>query len=69
MPLIDVWAVLQDPDIPYEVAQRLLTRQRARSLGMEPGPCPVEDQPFLARHVVEDWRGLKPMTKPREVEH
>ena len=67
MPLIDVWAVPQDPDIPRDVGQRLLSRQGARSLGIEPEPCPVEDESFLAKHIVEDWRELKPMTKPREV--
>jgi hypothetical protein len=67
MPLIDVWAVLQDPEIPREVGQRLLARQRAVSSGVDPEPVPAEDVPFLSRHVVEDWRNLKPMTKPEQV--
>lgn len=52
-PLIDVWAVLEDPDIPRDVGQRLLTRQRARALGVAPDPVPDEDKPFLARHIVD----------------
>jgi len=51
-PVIDVWAVLLDPEIPHEVGQRLLTRQRARAAGVTPEPCPDEDKPFLARHIV-----------------
>lgn len=66
MPVIDVWAVLTDPDIPRDVGQRLLTRQRARSLGVDPEPVLEADKPFLARHVVEDWKALKPMAKPQE---
>jgi hypothetical protein len=50
--MIDVYAVLQDPDIPREVGQRLLTRQRARALGIEPEPCPDIDKPFLAKHLI-----------------
>lgn len=53
-PLIDVWAVLEDPDIPSDVGQRLLTRQRARGLGLTPDPVPEADKPFLARHIVDD---------------
>lgn len=52
-PVIDVWAVLADPDIPQEVGQRLLTRRTARTLGLDPAPCPDADKPFLARHIVE----------------
>ena len=52
-PLIDVWAVLEDPDIPTDVGQRLLTRQRARGLGLTPNPVPEADKPFLARHIVD----------------
>lgn len=51
-PVIDVWAVLADPDIPRDVGQRLLTRQRAVQQGIQPEPCPDEDKPFLARHIV-----------------
>ncbi|TYB69670.1 hypothetical protein FXF51_05780 [Nonomuraea sp. PA05] len=51
-PLIDVWAVLRDPDIPAAVGQRLLDRQRAVSAGETPAVCPEEDKPFLARHIV-----------------
>ncbi|KAB8186935.1 hypothetical protein FH608_046455 [Nonomuraea phyllanthi] len=51
-PMIDVWAVLSDPDIPSDVGQRLLTRQRARALGLTPDVVPEEDKPFLARHIV-----------------
>lgn len=51
-PVIDVWAVLADPTIPHDVGQRLLTRQRARALGIQPEPCPDEDKPYLARHIV-----------------
>jgi DNA segregation ATPase FtsK/SpoIIIE-like protein len=53
MPLIDVWAVLTDPDIPSDVGQRLLTRQRARQAGVDAEPCPEADKPYLARHVVD----------------
>ena len=52
-PLIDVWAVLEDPDIPSDVGQRLLTRQRARRMGVTPAIVPDEDKPFLARHIVD----------------
>lgn len=52
MPVIDVWSVLQDPEIPQEVGQRLLTRQRARSLGVAAEPCPEADKAYLARHIV-----------------
>lgn len=52
-PVIDVWAVLRDPDIPAEVGQRLLDRQRAAVLGEQPEPCPEADKPFLARHIVQ----------------
>lgn len=52
-PLIDVWAVLLDPDIPRDVGQRLLTRQRARGLGVTPDPVPDGGKPFLARHIVD----------------
>lgn len=51
MPVIDVWAVLADPDIPADVGQRLLTRQAARRRGLEPDVVPEADKPFLARHV------------------
>lgn len=52
-PVIDVWAVLRDPDIPAEVGQRLLDRQRAVRNGEPPEPCPEADKPFLARHIVQ----------------
>lgn len=55
--VIDVWAVITDPDIPRDVGQRLLTRQRARALGITPEPCPEEDKPYLARHVVNREAG------------
>lgn len=51
-PVIDVWAVLRDPDIPEEVGQRLLERRRAVRNGEQPDPCPEADKPFLARHIV-----------------
>lgn len=51
-PLINVWAVLVDPDIPVEVGQRLLDRQSAVRNGEQPEPCPESDKPFLARHIV-----------------
>ncbi|MEO3869400.1 hypothetical protein ABGB18_11260 [Nonomuraea sp. B12E4] len=51
-PLIDVWAVLRDQDIPVEVGQRLLDRQRAVRAGEQPAVCPEDDKPFLARHIV-----------------
>jgi hypothetical protein len=51
-PVIDVWAVLADPDIPRDVGQRLLTRQRARAEGLIPDVVPEDDKPFLARHIV-----------------
>jgi hypothetical protein len=52
MPVIDVWDVLQDPEVPRDVGQRLLARQRARREGLTPDPCPEADKPFLARHIV-----------------
>lgn len=52
-PVIDVWAVLLDRDIPGDVGQRLLSRQRARALGLAPDVVPEEDKPFLARHIVD----------------
>jgi hypothetical protein len=52
-PVIDVWAVLEDPDIPRDVGQRLLARQRARRMGVDPEPVPEGDKPYLARHIVE----------------
>lgn len=52
-PVIDVWAVLSDPEIPSDVEQRLLTRQRARAMGVTPDVVPEEDKPFLARHIVD----------------
>lgn len=51
-PVIDVWAALRDPDVPAEVGQRLLDRQRAARNGEQPEPCPESDKPFLARHIV-----------------
>ncbi|MFI7125920.1 hypothetical protein ACIBQ1_09515 [Nonomuraea sp. NPDC050153] len=51
-PVIDVWAVLADPDIPCDVGQRLLSRQRARAMGLPPDVVPEADKPFLARHIV-----------------
>jgi hypothetical protein len=51
-PVIDVWAVLADPDIPAEVGRRLLKRQSAARNGRAPGTAPEGDKPFLARHVV-----------------
>ncbi len=51
-PVIDVWAVLLDPEIPHAVGQRLLSRQRARRVGVTPDPVPEEDKPLLARHIV-----------------
>lgn len=51
-PVIDVWAVLADPEIPRDVGQRLLSRQRARAEGLTPDVVPEEDKPFLARHIV-----------------
>lgn len=56
-PVIDVWAVLCDPDIPEEVGQRLLARQRAVRAGEKPDPCPEADKPFLARHIVPEKAG------------
>lgn len=54
MPVIDVWAVLADSDIPTGVGQRLLTRQRARHEGLTPDAVPEADKPFLARHMVAE---------------
>lgn len=51
-PLIDVWAVLADPEIPGGVGQRLLARQAAVRNGREPESVPEADKPFLSRHVV-----------------
>lgn len=51
-PVIDVWAVILDPEIPHAVGQRLLSRQRARQEGLTPDPVLEEDKPFLARHIV-----------------
>ncbi len=51
-PVVDVWAVIADPEIPHGVGQRLVTRQRARRLGLEPEPVPEADKPYLARHFV-----------------
>jgi hypothetical protein len=53
-PVIDVWAVLADPEIPTEVGQRILTRQRARAEGLTPEVVPEADKPFLARHIVTE---------------
>ncbi|MEV0968499.1 hypothetical protein [Microtetraspora glauca] len=52
MPVIDVWAALMDPEVPDDVAQRLLDRQAARRQRLTPEPCPEEDKPYLARHVI-----------------
>lgn len=52
MAMIDVWAVLTDPDIPGDVGQRLLTRQAAAQLGLPTDPIPVADRAYLARHIV-----------------
>jgi len=53
-PVIDVWAVLLDPDIRRDVGQRLLTWQRARAEGLVPEVVPEGDKPFLARHIVPE---------------
>lgn len=52
MSVIDIWAVLADPDIPRDVGQRLLTRQAAARRGLPIPPCPEDDRPYLARHVI-----------------
>ncbi|GIH69457.1 hypothetical protein [Sphaerimonospora thailandensis] len=52
MPIIDVWAVITDPDIPRDVGQRLLARQAAHRQRLTPEPCPDADKPYLARHVI-----------------
>jgi hypothetical protein len=51
MTWIDVWSARRDPTLPVDVLQRLLDRQAAARAGRDPGVCPPEDRPYLARHV------------------
>ncbi|WP_326829702.1 hypothetical protein OIE13_06070 [Streptosporangium sp. NBC_01810] len=50
-PLINIWAVIADPDIPDDVVERLIDRQAARRDGRTPNPVPEDDKPWLARHI------------------
>lgn len=45
-------AALFDPEVPDDVAARLLDRLDAVQRGLTPEPCPEEDKPYLARHTV-----------------
>ncbi|MEV0994608.1 hypothetical protein [Nonomuraea sp. NPDC050202] len=66
-PVIDVWAVLRDPDIPVEVGQRLLDRRRAVQAGEVPAVCPEGDKPFLNRHIVSSTSPEDHREKPWRV--
>ena len=49
---VNTWAAYLDMSIPPEVLTRLIARERAALAGRDPGPCPEEDKPFLAKHAV-----------------
>ncbi len=51
--VIDVVGALFDPEVPDDVAKRLLHRRHALRRFVAAEPCPEEDRPFLARHIVE----------------
>lgn len=51
-PVIDVWAVIADLDVPDDVLLRLMARRTAVQEGRKPDPVPDTDKPFLARHIV-----------------
>lgn len=51
-PLINIWAVVADPDVPNDVVERLIDRWAARRDGHTPDLVPEDDKPWLARHIV-----------------
>ncbi|MFI6814453.1 hypothetical protein ACIBG7_18725 [Nonomuraea sp. NPDC050328] len=51
--VINLWDLIHAPDVPKDVVQRFLTRQRARTTGRTIPDIPAEDLPHLERHARE----------------